>query len=92
MTCRNFREIFLSQMLLYNPVQKRYLGDHNMRAVTKVARTQQSGRVVEVTEKDFTVAKKKQLIFKDITALFFHAEKSGFVKKPLKCVWCGIDT
>ena len=61
-------------------------------AVTKVASTQKSGSVGEVTEKYFAIAKKKRQICKDITTLCFHAEKSGFKKKPLKCVWCGLDT
>ena len=76
-------------MLSYNPVQKRYSGDHKMRAVTKVVRTQQSGRVGEVTEKDFAIAKKKRRICKDITTLCFHAEKSVFVKETLEMcmVW-----
>ena len=63
-----------------------------MTAVTKVVRTQQSGRVVSLTEKDFSIANKKRRICKDITTLCFHAEKSGFVKKPLKLLWCGLDT
>ena len=41
---------------------------------------------------NFSVAKKKRKICKDITILCFHSERSGFVKKPLKFVWCGIDT
>ena len=47
-------------MLSYNLVQKRYPGDHKMMTVTKVVRTQQSGRVVEVTEKYLSIAKKNQ--------------------------------
>ena len=62
-----------------------------MRAVTKAVRTHQSGRVGAFTEKDLAVAKKKQRICKDITTLCFQAEKSGFLKKTLKCVWCGLD-
>ena len=78
---------------MYSPeISQRYPGDHKMRAVTKVARTQKSGRVGKFTEKDFAIAKKKRRICEDITTLCFHAEKSGFVKKPLKCVWCGLDT
>ena len=61
-TYRKFREILSSHMLSYNLVQKRYPGDYNMRVVTKVVRTQQSGRVEEVTEKDFAVSKKKRRI------------------------------
>ena len=55
-----------------------------MREATKVVKTQQSGTVVEGTEKDFSVAKKKRKICKDITTLCFHAKKSGFVKKLYK--------
>ena len=50
-TYRKFREIIPSQMLSYNPVQKRYPVDHKMMEVKKVVRNQQSGRVGEVTEK-----------------------------------------
>ena len=39
-TYRKFREIISSHMLLYNPVQELYPGDHNMRVVAKVMRTQ----------------------------------------------------
>ena len=73
-------------------MQKRYLGYHKMRAVKKVVKTQQSGTLGEVTEKDFAVANKKRIIFKDITTVCVHAEKSVFVKKPLKYVWCGLGT
>ena len=73
-------------MLSYNPVHKRYTGDHNMRSVTKVVRKHQSVRVGAVTEKDFSVANKKKLICKYITAFCFHAEKLGFVNTPLKFV------
>ena len=92
MTHLKFREILSSQMLSYNPVQKHYPGDHKMRAVTKVVRTYQSVRVGEVTEKEFSVAKNKWRVCKDINTLCFYAKKSGFVNKPLKCVWCGLDT
>ena len=88
---QKFREIPSSQMLSYNTVQKLYPGDHKIREVAKVVRTHQSWRVGVVTEKDFTVAKKKWRICKDITTLCFHVEKSGFVKKPLKCVRCGLE-
>ena len=74
-TYQKFRELISSQMLSYNPVQKRYPGDHKMREVIKVVRTQQSGRVGAVTEKDSTIAKKKKRICKDITTLCFHTEK-----------------
>ena len=47
-------------MISYSTVQKRYSGDHKMRAVVKVVRKQQSGRVGAVTEKYFAVAKKKR--------------------------------
>ena len=57
----------------------------------KMARTQQSGKVVAVTGKYFAVAKKNRQVCKDITTLCFHAEKPGFIKKPLKCVWCDLD-
>ena len=73
-------------------MQNRYPGDHKIRAVTKFARKQKSVRVGEVTEKDSVVAKNKRRTCKDITTLCFHAEKLGFVEKPLKCVWFGIDT
>ena len=63
-----------------------------MRAATKVVKTQQSGTVVEGTEKEFAIAKKKRKICKDITTLCIHSEKPGFVQKPLKYVWCGLDT
>ena len=63
-----------------------------MRAATKVVKKQQSGTVVEGTEKDFSVAKKKRQICKDITTLCIHSEKPGFVQKTLKYVWCGLDT
>ena len=63
-----------------------------MRAVTKLVKAQQSGTLGAVTEKDFAVANKKRIICKHITTLCVHAEKSVFVKKPLKCVWCGLDT
>ena len=56
-TYRNFGEILSSQMISYNPVQKRYPGYHKMRAVMKVVRTHQSGTVGAVTEKYFDVAK-----------------------------------
>ena len=58
MTYRKFREILSSQMLLYNTVHKLYPGDQNMRAWTKVVKTQKSGTVGRVTEKVFAVAKK----------------------------------
>ena len=65
-------------MLSYNPVQKQYPGDHKMGAVTKAVKTQQSGTVGAVTEKDFAIAKKKRRICKDITTLCVHAEKIRF--------------
>ena len=55
-------------------------------------KTQQSGTVVEGTEKEFAIAKKKRKICKDINTLCIHSEKPGFVQKPLKYVWCGLDT
>ena len=75
MTNRKFREIILSQMVLYNPLQKRYPVDHKMREVTKVVKKQMSVTVGSVMEKDFAVAKKKKRICKDITTLCVHAEK-----------------
>ena len=63
-----------------------------MRAVTKVVKMQQSVTVGEVTEKGFSVAKKKRQICKHVTTLGVHTEKSGFLKKPLKYIWCGLDT
>ena len=50
-TYQKFREIISSQMLSYNPVQKRYPGYHRMRAVTRGVRTQHSVIVGEVTGK-----------------------------------------
>ena len=63
-----------------------------MRVATKVVKTHQLVTVREVTEKYFTAAKKKRQVCKDIIKLCVYAEKSGFVKKPLKIVWCGLDT
>ena len=63
-----------------------------MRAATEVVNTQQSGMVVKGTEKDFSVAKKKRKICKDITTLCIYSGKTGFVQKTLKYVWCGLDT
>ena len=90
-TYKKFRGILSSQMLWYNPVQKRYPGYHNIMAVTKVVKTQKPETVGEVTEKELFLAKKKRWICKDITTLCVHSEIPGFVKKPLKCVWCGLD-
>ena len=44
-----------------------------------------------VMEKGFSVAKNNWEICKEITTFCFHAEKQGFVKKPLKCVQCGLE-
>ena len=63
-----------------------------MRGVGKVVKTQQSVTVGAVTKNKFTIANKKQRICKNTTTLCVHAEISVFVKKHLKCVWCGIDT
>ena len=73
-------------------MQNIYLGDNNIGAVKKVVNRKQSVMVGGVMEKDFSVSKKKRRIFKDITALCFHVERSGSLQKPLKFVWCGIDT
>ena len=72
-------------------MQKSYPVYHKIRAVAKMLNTQQSGTVRAVTDKDFAIAKKKWRICKHITILCVHAEKSVFVKKPLKYVWCGLE-
>ena len=43
-------------------------------------------------DKYFDIASKKRRICKYITTLCFRTEKSYVVKKPLKCVWCGLYT
>ena len=63
-----------------------------MRVVTKVVKRQKSRTAIAVTEKDFSVSNNNLRICKEITTLCVHTEKSGSVQKPLKCVWCGIDT
>ena len=72
---RNFRGILSSKMISYNPVQKCYPRDHNIKAVTKVVKSQHSGTVVAVTWKDFDDAKKERRIWKYITLSCVEAEK-----------------
>ena len=57
-------EILSSQMLSYNPVQKRYLGYHKMRVVKKVLKRQQSVTVISGTEKDSDIDNKERKICK----------------------------
>ena len=91
-----FREILSVQMLQYNPVKLRYLGDARMRCVTSLRR-ENRGERRKYALVDMNMFKKNKRfrtsrLSGDLNKLCHHINSIEKLTKPLVCAWCGEKT